>query len=209
MFSSPVSIRLSSGTSRCCCRRCGRMPMSSLVDAQRRRRERGLDRIGQMIIQPRLDLAHELAEPQHHAKLIGLDAEEAGKTPQRNGRERNQRHCRGRRNFPAAKRRNLSWLRRRNSSRSGGRGPCCCGPEPQGPRGPELHGPPDWLLHGINSLLNAGEPAVRLPPVSGGYRGVPSPLQRKVTLRRFRGRNSQSRPVACAAMAGASRAARW
>src|SRR5580693_7520535 len=44
-----------------------------------------------MIIQPRLDLAHELAETQYHAEFIGLDAEEAGKPPQRDGNERNER----------------------------------------------------------------------------------------------------------------------
>src|SRR6202035_110925 len=49
------------------------------------------DRIRQMIIQPRLDLAHELAKAQHDAKLIGLDAEEAGKSPQRDGNKRNER----------------------------------------------------------------------------------------------------------------------
>ena len=64
--------------------------MSILVDAQRLRRERGLDRIGQVIIQPRLRFAHEFAEAEHHAKLIGLDPEKAGKTPQHDSGHRDQ-----------------------------------------------------------------------------------------------------------------------
>ena len=62
-----------------------------LVDAQRRRGERGLDRIGQVIVQPRHHLARELAEPQHDAELIGLDPEEAGKAPEYDYRQRDQR----------------------------------------------------------------------------------------------------------------------
>ena len=61
-----------------------------LVDAQRLRRERGLDRIGQVIIQPRLRFAHEFAEAEHHAKLIGLDPEKAGKAPQHDSGHRDQ-----------------------------------------------------------------------------------------------------------------------
>jgi hypothetical protein len=61
-----------------------------LVDAQRLRRECGLDRIGQMIIQPRLHLAHELAEAEHDTELIGLDAEEPGKAPQHDRGNRDQ-----------------------------------------------------------------------------------------------------------------------
>ncbi len=95
MFSSPVSIRLSSGTSRTVVPRrmssTGAHADVDLVDAQRLRRERGLDRIGQVIVEPRLHLAHELAEAQHHAELVGLDAEEAGKAPQHDGDERDQR----------------------------------------------------------------------------------------------------------------------
>jgi hypothetical protein len=59
-----------------------------LVDAQRLRRERGFDRIGQMIIQPGRHLADELAEAEHHAEFIWLDAEEAGKAPQHDRRQR-------------------------------------------------------------------------------------------------------------------------
>ena len=44
-----------------------------------------------MIVQSRLHLAGELAEAQHHAELIGLDAEEAGKAPEHDSDQRNQR----------------------------------------------------------------------------------------------------------------------
>ncbi len=52
-----------------------------LVDAQGLRRQRRLDRIRQVIVQSRFHLAHGGAEAQHHAELVGLDAEEAGKQP--------------------------------------------------------------------------------------------------------------------------------
>ena len=61
-----------------------------LVDAQRLRRERRLDRIGQMIIQPGLHLADEFAEAQHHADLVRLDAKEPGEGPQNDRRQRDQ-----------------------------------------------------------------------------------------------------------------------
>ena len=54
-----------------------------LVHAQRLRSERRLDRIWQMVVQARLDLAYCLAEAQHNAQLIRLDPEKAGKTPKR------------------------------------------------------------------------------------------------------------------------------
>src|SRR6266536_11154 len=62
-----------------------------LVDAQSLRGERRLDRVRQVIIEPRLHIADVFAEPQHDAELVGLDAEEAGKTPQRQHGERDQR----------------------------------------------------------------------------------------------------------------------
>ena len=65
----------------------------NLVDAQRLRRQRGLDRIGQMIVEAGLHLADEFAEPQHYAELVGLDAEESGKAPQCDGGERDQRNA--------------------------------------------------------------------------------------------------------------------
>jgi hypothetical protein len=46
-----------------------------------------------VIVKPRLHFALVFAEAQDDAKLIGLDAEEAGKTPQRHGDERNQRNA--------------------------------------------------------------------------------------------------------------------
>jgi hypothetical protein len=61
-----------------------------LVDAQRLRRERGLDRIGQVIVKPGLHLAHELAEAEHHADLVRLDAEEPREGPQDDCRQRDQ-----------------------------------------------------------------------------------------------------------------------
>ena len=62
-----------------------------LADLQRLRRQRGLDRIRQMIVQARLDLADVLAEAQHDADLVRLDAEEAGHAPQHDRAERDQR----------------------------------------------------------------------------------------------------------------------
>src|SRR6266571_5104764 len=44
-----------------------------------------------MIIKPGLHLADEFAEAEHHAELVRLDAEEAGETPQGDGRQRDQR----------------------------------------------------------------------------------------------------------------------
>ena len=44
-----------------------------------------------MIIQARLDFARHLAEAQHDAEFVRLDAEEAGKAPQHDGAERQQR----------------------------------------------------------------------------------------------------------------------
>ena len=44
-----------------------------------------------MVVQARLHLAHFLAEAQHHAEFIRLDPEEAGKTPKRDRRKREQR----------------------------------------------------------------------------------------------------------------------
>src|SRR5262245_10291757 len=54
-----------------------------LVHTQRLGREHGLDRMRQMIVQARLDLAHCLAEAQHNAQLIRLDPEKPGKSPKR------------------------------------------------------------------------------------------------------------------------------
>src|SRR5262245_21377917 len=54
-----------------------------LVHTQRLGREHGLDRIWQMVAQARLDLAHFLAEAQHDAQLIRLDAGKSGESPER------------------------------------------------------------------------------------------------------------------------------
>src|SRR6266536_2695084 len=62
-----------------------------LVHAQSLRGERGLDRIRYVIIEPGLHIADVFAEPQHDAELVGLDPEEAGKSPQRQHGERDQR----------------------------------------------------------------------------------------------------------------------
>src|SRR6266536_1047738 len=61
-----------------------------LVHAQRLRGERGLDRIRYVIIEPGLHIADVFAESQHDAELVGLDAEEAGKSPQRENAEQDQ-----------------------------------------------------------------------------------------------------------------------
>ena len=192
MFSSPVSIRLSSGTSRIVCRGAvvdGAHADIDLVDAQRRRRERGLDRIGQMIVQPRLHLADELAEAQHDAELVGLDAEEAGKAPQRDRHQRDQRDAaaaeiaRQQAAQPVLAAAQEFFQIGRPRAAGG------CGPEPQGPRGPEPHGPPppDWLLHGINISPERRRIAGRLG--CGGYRGA----RRPVTTRSYAARLRQSR----------------
>ena len=44
-----------------------------------------------MIVEARLHVAHEFAEAQHDAEFVGLDAEEAGKAPQRDRGQRDQR----------------------------------------------------------------------------------------------------------------------
>ncbi len=64
-----------------------------LVDAQRLGLERRLDRIGQMVVQAGLHLAHDLAEAQHDAEFVRLDAEETGEAPQRDRRQRQQREA--------------------------------------------------------------------------------------------------------------------
>ena len=128
-----------------------------LVDAQRLRREHGLDRIGQVIVQSGLHLAHQLTEAEHDAEFIRFDAQEAGKSDKATAASPISAMPRPPR-LPGSRLFNFSWLRRRNSSRSGGRGPPgCCGPEPHGPlRDPEPQGPPGLLLHGILILLEAG-----------------------------------------------------
>ena len=61
-----------------------------LVHAQRLRREHGLDRIWQMVVQARLDLAYCLAEAQHNAQFVRLDPEKAGKSPKRQHAKRDE-----------------------------------------------------------------------------------------------------------------------
>ena len=107
-----------------------------------------------MIVQARLHLAHELAEAQHHAELIGLDAEEAGKSPQRDGNERNKRDAaaaeiarhQGAQLVLAAAQEFFEIGRPRPAR-------AIAAPSPTVPCDPEPHGPPDWLFHGINCLL--------------------------------------------------------
>ena len=53
------------------------------------RREHGLDRIRQVVVQAGLHLA-EFAEAQHHADLVRLDPEEAGKAPEHHSAEHEQ-----------------------------------------------------------------------------------------------------------------------
>ncbi len=96
-----------------------------------------------MVIQSGLHLAHVLAEAQHHAELVRLDPEEAGETPQRDGREAEQREALAAEiaarqhaaQFVLAAAEDFLQIRRR-------RAPGDCGPEPQGPLPPEPHGPP-------------------------------------------------------------------
>ena len=54
-----------------------------LVDARHLRSEDALDRIGQMVIQPRLHLAHVFAEAQNDADFLAVDTEEPGEQPDR------------------------------------------------------------------------------------------------------------------------------
>ena len=125
-----------------------------LVDAQRRRRQRGLDRIGQVIVQARLHLADELAEPQHDAELVGLDAEEAGKAPEHDRRQRDQRDAaaaeiagqQAAQPVLAPAQEFLEIGRLRPARRLRPRAPGSPRPRPPGPP------PPDWLLHGITII---------------------------------------------------------
>jgi hypothetical protein len=66
-----------------------------LVDAQRLRSQHRLDRIRQVIVQSRLHLAHVFAEAQHHAELVGLDAKEARKAPDRHRGQHDQAQALG------------------------------------------------------------------------------------------------------------------
>ena len=96
MFSSPVSIRLSSGTSRMVAAApCGIVDQGHADrdggDPQRLRQQHGLDRIGQMIVQAGLGVAHILAEAQHDAEFFGLHPIEAGQSPDRHGAQQDQR----------------------------------------------------------------------------------------------------------------------
>ena len=141
MFSSPVSIRLSSGTSRTVAPRrmssTTRMPMSILLTRSAFGVSAGLDRIGQMVVQAGRRLAGKFAEAQHHAELVGLDAEEAGHAPQHQRGERDQREAARRPGCRRAGRcADRSWLRRRSSSRSGWLGPGddCVPPAPRAAR---------------------------------------------------------------------------
>src|SRR4029077_17905296 len=59
-----------------------------LADLQRLRRQRGLDRIRQMVVEARLDLADFLAEAEHDTHLVRLDTEKTGNAPQHDGAER-------------------------------------------------------------------------------------------------------------------------
>ncbi len=77
-----------------------------------------------MVIQAGLDLADILAEAQHHAELVGLHAEEAGKSPRaRRRRAMAMTTPMAPRLPPGQHVCSLSWLRRSKSSRSGGVGP--------------------------------------------------------------------------------------
>ena len=117
--------------------------MSILLTLQRLRRQRGLDRIRQMIVEAGLDLADFLAEAQHDADLVGLDAEEAGTPHSTIAPSAIRAKPRPPMLPPGSTLRSLSWLRRSKSSRSGGVGPDDCGPEPQGPLPPpDPQGPP-------------------------------------------------------------------
>jgi hypothetical protein len=51
------------------------------VDTRDFRRKRGLDRIGHVIVEAGLGVAHVFAEAQHHPELVGIDPEESGKSP--------------------------------------------------------------------------------------------------------------------------------
>jgi hypothetical protein len=89
MFSSPVSIRLSSGTSRRIVDQ--RHADREGGDAQRLRQQHGLDRIRQVIVQARLGVAHIFAEAQDNAEFFGLHAIETGHAPDRQCADHNQR----------------------------------------------------------------------------------------------------------------------
>ena len=79
MFSSPVSMRLSAGTSRAVLPRADPQPRESdvrAIDARHLRRKRRLDRIRPVIVAARLGPIDELAEAQHDALLVRVHAVE-------------------------------------------------------------------------------------------------------------------------------------
>jgi hypothetical protein len=117
-----------------------RMPMSMVLTRSAFGSEHGLDRIRQVIVQAGLH-AHMLAEAQHDAEFVGLDAEEAGQAPDHERAEQRSARCPCRRNCrPAARCCSLSWLRRSKVFEIGRPRPDDCGPEPHGPFGPEPQG---------------------------------------------------------------------
>src|ERR1700722_17783119 len=135
-----------------------------------------------MIVKARLHLAHIFAEAQHHSDLVGLDAEETRKAPQRNGSERDQH------NAPAAEisrnkaaqpvlaaaqkffkiGRSRALLLRTRAPGS---------PRPRTPRATGLIAP----RHQFSPERRRAGCVARAAPGSPGYRGVPGPMQRKVT----------------------------
>ena len=134
MFSSPVSIRLSSGTSRHA-RRSRARPARAHADlddvlARHLGQAHLLDRIGQAEVQARRLLANRLAEPHDDAELVGVDAEGEGvEGDDRGQHDDDQEHERARQAGPPGMTcLSLSWLRFSSSSRSG----WWCGP-PEGP----------------------------------------------------------------------------
>ncbi len=151
-----------------------------LVDAQGRRRERGLDRIGQMIVQSRLHFAREFAEAQHHAELVGLDSKEAGKSPEHDHSQRDQGDTpatevagqyaaqpilAAAQKFFEIGRPRSAWLLRSRAPRTA---------RTRTPRSAAgLIAPRHQIL------LAPPSPAARF----GGYRGAPCPLQRAVMAR--------------------------
>ena len=160
MFSSPVSIRLSSGTSRPEAARTARRVAGAEADGEQvlrgdARRQRGLDRPGPVVVQAGRGAAVIGAEAQHHAFLVRLHAVDAAAEPHQEQQADEHREA-----APAAA------ARRQDAPQRGLGLPdqvIEVGPAvrcPGGPGGGVPHGPPGrGLPHGLGPpLFNAMVP---------------------------------------------------
>ena len=188
MFSSPVSIRLSSGhvAHRSLPRRDGssirRHADVDGGDAQRLRQQHGLDRIRQMIVQAGLHRAHMLAEAQHDAEFVGLHAEEARQSHRSPARRAAmmqrcpcRRDCRPAARAAACPGRGAAGPRDRAASARPIAGPNPTAPSDRNPMGHHLDSSTASTLSFARAQRHNARPRNDLPGFIGDR---PGPLQR-------------------------------